>query len=700
MPDRGNPLSYNVVGEVRLAPNPWDERRLINELVNEAVKADQDRTSLLDEWSRLTKLRYGIRKDKTFPWRNAANMSVPYIDHAIRKFKPMLMNLFVQPDPIVEFVGEDPQAVEAERMAEVTYNWLSKVQMNMIEPMTYVVDYMCHRGFGWAQVGWEYQTAYECRVVPVAHLFPMGVPPQPEFVAQVLIFQYDLDPQDRRIMASLIPAVQSIMAGAQFVKLSYRRAVQDRPAVWDRDPVQIITPPRCLDYPNAEWLVVQHILSVRALLQKEYDGFFLPGSVNRVANLIEMRQRNGQWNQGTGGVDSILSRSLYNEQQIQDEREKIFGVEDESNVMIWEIFHWSDHNGDGIPERVTTYVHPRSLTKLCTRPFTFPFHAWPFVKYDFEKTTRRLNSPRGISNMLKHLQKEINHQHNARLDSMTLRNAPVYQTQTLANWKPRNFRVIPGTVLQLPPGAKIEPIISNNTGFPEQVNEENMLRSIGETYIGIYDANLTSPTSQTRARTATEIQVSAQYAQATASLDGVLFQLQNRQLHEMIWQIFMDLSPPEIFVRVPGADPRQAQSLIIRKSDINKKFSLIPTGTLYNTNRALELANAREALQLFLNDQTGLINPHQLRQGYFQLLDYRWARRILNSPDQPRELQILQAGAAAPQDPEMQAALGMNPNQGQQMLPSPSQTQPYPSPLVNTENQPSFTQQMPVEVEE
>lgn len=684
MPDRTNPIAYNVVGEVSLADSEWDERNILNQIINEAIKADQDRTSLLDSWKYLTKLRYGIRKDKTFPWKNAANLSVPFVDQAIRKFKPMLMNLITQPDPIVEFVGEDPEAVGSERLAETTYNWLAKVEMNMLEPMAYVIDLMCHRGYGWAQLGWEYQTAYECRVVPVGQLFPRGVPPDPNIVAQALIFQYDLDPRDRRIAGSLTAAVQSIMQGAQFVKLSYRRAVNDRPAVWDRDPVQIIAPVRTTDYRNAEWLVVQHVLSIRALFQKEADGFFLPGTVNKIANMLEMRRRQQQWNFGGGGVDSVLSRSLYQEQLIQDEREKIFGIEDESNVMIWEIFHWSDHDGDGIPDRTITYVHPRSITKLCSRPFTYPFHQWPFVKFDFEKTTRRLNSPRGISAMLKDLQKEMNHQHNARLDSMTLRNAPVYQVPNLASFKARNFRVIPGTVLQLPAGAEIKPIMHDNHGFPEQVSEENLLRSVGETYIGIYDANITSPQSQTRARTATEIQVSAQYAQATASLDGTLFQLHMRELHEMVWKLFMDLGPPEIFVRVPGTDPNSSDPILrpVRKSEINKSFKLIPTGTIYNTNRALELANAREALQLFLNDQTGLINPHALRQWYFTMLDYRWARRILNSPEQAQELQTLRQAAAAWNTPEVQSAVNS------------------PDFQVPQQQMPQIPYQEPVEVEE
>lgn len=654
-----NPLGYNVLGTIQLGNSAFEEKMELSRLVNLGLRADYDRASLLDHWKKLTRLRYGIREPKTFPWKNASNLSIPFIDSSIRKYKPMLMRLIVEADPVVEFVGEDPEAVQQERLAEITYNWLFKTEMNALEPLAYIIDTMAHRGHAWAQVGWEYTTEYEVRSVPVRQLFPQGVPPDPQSVAFALILEYDLDPRDSRIGRPLMQAVAAIMQGAPWVKLAYRKVVADRPAIWDRDPVQMITPPRCTDYRNAEWIIVQHVLSDRKLQQLEADGFMIPGTVEKILGSLRREQRPNEAGYYSSGIDAVYSRSLYSEQVLNDDREKIFGREDEGNILLWEVYHWYDYNQDGLKERTVTFVHPRSITKCCSRPYSYPFPHWPFVKFDFERTNRRVNSPRGISGLLKDLQREINTQHNNRLDAMTLRNAPVYQVPLLAGFKARNFRVVPGTVLQLPAGAQITPIIQDRSAYPEQVNEENMLRAIGEQFVGIFDANITSPISMQKARTATEIQAAMQYTAATATMDSILFQLSMRDLHTMIWELFMDLGPEEVFIRVPGQDPNSNEPELrpVKKSEINKKYKLIPTGSIANTNRALQLANAREAMQIFLNDLTGFINPYFLRQWFLTLLDPRWGRKILNPPAQAQELQTLRQAAAAAQTPEVQAAM-------------------------------------------
>lgn len=663
--DRENPMAFRVLGNLQLGATPQEEQEEISSLIQTALSADEDRTTLLDHWKKLTRLRYGIRDEKNFPWKNASNLSIPYIDSAIRKYKPMLMRLIVEPDPVCEFIGEDPESAAQERIAEITYNWLFKTDMNALEPMAYIIDMMCHRGHAWAQVGWDYQTEYEVRSVSVRQLFPQGFPngsDPGQFVADKLIEEYGLDPEDQRIQGPLIQAVGQILQGAPWVQIAYRKVIADRPAIWDRDAVQMITPPRCTDPRNAEWIIVQHVLPLRKLQQLEADGFFMKGTVAEVRKSLNTKDDSkGE------GTDPIYSRSLHQEQAIQDDKEKIYGLEDEGNILIWEAYHWFDYNRDTLKERVVTYLHPRSQIKLSSRPYNYPLPCWPFVQFTFEKTNRRVNSSRGISGLLKDLQREINHQHNSRLDAMTLRNAPVYQVPTLAGFKARNFRVIPGTVLQMPAGAQITPIIQDRSSYPEQVNEENLLRAIGEQFIGIFDANITSPISATKARTATEIQAAMQYTAATATMDTILFQLSMRELHTMVWQLFLDLGPDEVFVRVPGQDPTTNEPELkrIKKVDINKKFKLMPVGSIANTNRALQLANAREAMQLFLNDPTGLIDPYYLRQWYLYLLDPRWGRKILNPPSKAQELQILRQAAAAMQTPEMQSAL----NSRQHMIP-------------------------------
>jgi len=678
MPDRPYLFSLDVLGPVQLGQTEADEKRNVRALIDQVLSADNARKGWLDRQQALTKLRFGIRRPKTFPWRGASNLSVPLIDPLIRRYRPFLMKLVVEPDPVVEFVGEDPEAVSAERRAESEYNWLFKTHMRALEPMAYLIDTLLHRGYGITQVGWDYQTEYECRVLNVpdfllSQKLDPAQPPDPAQLVPLLAAEYDVDLRDPRVLGALVKAVERIAAGDAFVKLAFKRVVLDRPAIWDRDPVQVIVPPRTTDYANCEHITVQHVLSLRRLKQMEADGFFKSGTIKKI---IDDRKTASNQRLGENGV--IDSPSLSSEQSLDDERERIWGIEDDDNILLWETYHWFDHDGDGMADRVVSWLHPRSGTDCGTRPYPYPFRRWPFVQFAFERTSRRYHSPRGISAMLEHLQRGVNTQHNQRLDAMTLRNAPVYQTPVLAGFKARNFRAVPGTVLEMPGGGRMEPLLHDRGAVPEQVNEENMLRSLAESYVGTFDQALQGARGGVENRTATEINAIVQMTAATASMDAILFQLSMQELHSMIWELWMDLGPKEVSIKINGENEQtgEAQLVTIKKSEVNKKFKLFPTGTIANTNHALELAKAKEALTFFANDQTGFINEREIRNWYFGLLDARQARRIVLGPEQAAYIKALkQAAAALQQNPGLLSGASggapPEPEPNTEMIPEP-----------------------------
>lgn len=654
MADRSYPFSQAILGNVRLGASEADEQNVVSRLVNDITRADENRRSWLDRQQALTRLRFGIRKPKNFPWPKASNLGIPLVDSQIRRMKPLLLKLLTQPDPIVEFVGEDARAVEAERTAEAEYNWLFKTKMSALDPMIYTIDSILHRGYGVVQVGWEYKTEYECRVVMAADMFPQGVPQNPDAIKAKLVQEFDLASKlsDRRVAAGLDAATNGLLRGEPGVKVAFKRVIDDRPALWDREPVTVIVPPRTTDYGSAAYVCVQHIIDSRTFKQRAADGFFSKSVVADILADVGDRARN---------VDELTTgnNSLAQENNLDDERERIWGREDEDNILIWEIYTWFDIDGDGLLDRVVLHVHPRTGKLLSSRPFALPFHRWPFVKFDFEKTSRRWHSPRGISAMLESLNREVNAQHNARIDAMTLHNAPIYQTPIVAGFKAKAFRAVPGSTVQVPLGSEIKPMLHDRASFPESVNEENLLRNIAEGYVGAFDNTLVNAASDRR--TATEVNAAVQLAASTASLDTILFQLQMREVHELIWELWLEFRPNEVSYKVLGTDPNsnEPQLTTVKKSEINQKFRLFPTGTIANTNHALELSNAREAMQFFLNDQSGFVNGYELRKWYTGLLDYRIARRLINPPQQAQELQTLRQAAASIQaDPGLLAQFG------------------------------------------
>jgi hypothetical protein len=647
MPTRSNPL------DVVTAPLPDS---VVDGLIKDALKADDDRLGWLEKQRQLSKIRYLVRpKNKTFPWPGCSNIGIPLIDTIIRKYKPMLMKLLVESDPVVEFQGEDPEAVDSERLAEDVYSWLFRTESNAIESMSYVIDIMAHRGLSFGQVNWQYRRERQVRSVSIADILPPGVVPdqiEDQGILQLLVQHYELQEDD---LPEAERVIEEFRAGQERSFLRTWRVVHDRPVVWERDPVQVIVPPRTTDIADAEWIVVQHVLTLRQLKRMEADGYFRPGAVDEI--MTHKDDDNVQ-------NDPFFTPSQRMLEEMQREREKIWGHEDEGNMLVWEVFTWHDSDNDGKPERIHTWIHPRSKVNLISRPYLFPFARWPLVPFHFERTNRRWHSSRGISHMLEFLQREVNAQHNARIDGMTLRNAPAYQVTALGQFRGRNYRVIPGTVLTMPGAAKIEPILHDRGAFPETAQEENILRRLAEDYVGTFDAAVSDPfRGGGSPRTATEIQAVAQFASSTASFDAILFQTAMKELHTMLWSLFHDLGPREVFIRV-GGTAAEPISRLVRKSDIDHKYRLVPVGTIANTNRALELAHAREALQLYVNDATGFINPWELRRWHLSLLDSRRARRILNDPNQAQELTTLrQAASELQNNPELQAALQGGVNQ-------------------------------------
>jgi len=659
MPNRTFPYSVAYTGNIRLGPTEDAEKRVLHRLIQDGLTADTERQGWLDRQDALTRLRLGIRKPKTFPWPGASNLSIPVVDAQIRKFKPMLMRLIVQPDPVVQFDSEDmdPGAEEAERLAEAEYTWLFRTKMKSIEPLAYIVDSIAHNGYGVAQIGWNYRTEYECRVADVRSLFGDQPPTDVQQVVALLAQEYDVPRGEARVERSLEKAAQDALAGKPFVKLSYIRVVDDQPALWDRAPQQIIVPTRCTNYGDAEWIIVQHLFSARTLRQRERDGFFVKGFVDKILGAFKKDNQNFR-----GSDFGNESPSMNQWQTTQDETDKTWGREDPDNILLWEIYHWADPDDDGLSERVVTFVHPRTRAHGSTRLYGFPFHKWPFQKLDFEKVSRRFNSPRGISSKLEGIQRAVNATHNARLDGMALRNAPVHQMPVLAGFKARNLQMIPGKIIETPMGTEIKPVIQDRGAFPESMSEENYLRSIAEGYIGTFDQALSNPMGGGDNRTATEVNASVQLSASTASLDTILFQLGMGEIHEMIWELWMDMRPEELIIKVKGDDPNSNNAVLrsIKKHEINKKFRLYPAGTIANTNRALELANAREALNFFAPDASGLIDPYELRYWYFSLLDPRVARKVVLPRDKAAYNQtLMQAAAEVQADPSLLASMGM-----------------------------------------
>lgn len=102
------------------------------------------------------------------------------------------------------------------------------------------------------------------------------------------------------------------------------------------------------------------------------------------------------------------------------------------------------------------------------------------------------------------------------------------------------------------------------------------------------------------------------------------------QVHKQLWRLEQEFGPEELIFRVTGEEmPRFA-----KKHEIMFDFDLVPSGTPANTSKQLAMARAREALQLFLQDGSGLIRREELYKHYFNVLDRNLGKLLIRPPEE------------------------------------------------------------------
>jgi hypothetical protein len=123
--------------------------------------------------------------------------------------------------------------------------------------------------------------------------------------------------------------------------------------------------------------------------------------------------------------------------------------------------------------------------------------------------------------------------------------------------------------------------------------------------------------------------------------DAALFQTGMTKVHTQLWRLWQEFGPEEEYMRVAG----NSEPIKITKEEIDDDYDIVPSGTPANTSQALNLARAREMLQIFAADQTGIIDKHELYKYYVDLMDSNLSKIMIRSPEETAAMQQVMAAA-------------------------------------------------------
>jgi hypothetical protein len=598
--------------------------------------AEQDLMPWLKKQQWLSELRYGHLPKRKLPWRGAANISTDLIDSIIRRWKPGIASLMLDANPIATLTPWEQSDFEAQFKAEQFLTGLF-ASMEPDAEAIYLADQVAHHGFALTREGWDYRTRRQARVVPSKDLFGEDIQ---EFVQQaitqaaqqgeeltaedvvieVLEQQYRLDSDDPEEGAMLEEAASRLLSGAEYVRLTSVTIDRDRPAWRAASAIDFIAP---MDQnpEDAEFAVFLHDFSPDEVKARVQAGEWEPEAA-RIALSKASEDREG----------TLSTTNLRDEiKDFLNRRQRKGNLQRRGCVL------WIAPDAPGGEEDVSAV--------LALYEYPFPFQAWPFTVYKFSGDALRPWDSRGISEMLASHQRVTNEFQNARLNASQILLSPVFKQKTrdLGETTAINWR--PGGTIKVRAMDDIEPVVHDLRILAELIREEQVTQRQAETYIGVFDATLTNLQQSRERRTAAEVNAIQGISASIFNLDARLFQDSFSRSLGKIWNLYLEWGPNEMWLRLMS-EPLPMQFL---KDEIGRNFDLRASGTPSNTNRALQMGNVSQMLQLMLNPavfQSGQFNLGELVKYWISLIDAKLATRVVRPDEEAAAIQQIQRAAA------------------------------------------------------
>jgi hypothetical protein len=238
----------------------------------------------------------------------------------------------------------------------------------------------------------------------------------------------------------------------------------------------------------------------------------------------------------------------------------------------------------------------------------------------YELSDDRWFSHRGIPEMIEDITKEIDMQHNMKLDSQTMRNAPMYLYRAgLVNKNTMQFSWGQGIAVggMQPLGDVIAPLNNSNPNVEFSYKDEQMLlEGRVEELIGQADFTLQSMINKRQPRTLGEVSMQQQNMNSLFSLDADLMRGSFEELFNWIWELWCQYGDDQYEFAYFGKEG--FEPIRLTKEEVQGKYKITVRGNDQNTNPQVRLQKAQMILQIQQNPlaiQSGVISPINMANG-------------------------------------------------------------------------------------
>lgn len=600
----------------------------INSLVEESQNQASTWKSDNEKWH---KLRMRIKKSKAFPFPGCANLRMPTVETKLRKLKSNLVRVVFGVRPIVQAIPEPTGNLQTAQKIEKFLDHLIMDIMDYKSKGIISIDQTIEKGFYLNKVYWKLDITTRIENFKISDLnkedklalYSLDTPR--EAIVQWLLKYYDVDMHELVSENNIKEAnrcVDVILSGNEKVDCSFQDVLYNFPDVAMCNPEFVGVPS------DSGWDVDK----VRAINHE----FYIPYEELKT-NVKYKNWSKDALNEITSGL-SRLSELDSTTEQIKSDREGITIDNNPSKLIrIWETYLYYDINNDGEAEKCVITSAPDF--SLILRKITLPFFSgkWPFVKFVNEITDDRWYSHRGLPCLIEDLVKEIDTQHNQKLDNQTLRNTPMI-TFRAGVVNPNLVKFMTGQAI--PRHDPDDITIMNNTNLNAEFSyerEQMALEAKIEELTGQVDYTLQSMINKRQPRTLGEVQYQAQSQQVVFSLDSETYTSQFSKLFSMIWDMWCQYG--DDYTEFSYFGENGWEKIRLTKEEVQGKYKIVVRGNDQNFNPQQRQSKAEFMLSAISNPvalQSGIVQPQNIFNAYkrlFQVMDEQW-NEFITDPSQ------------------------------------------------------------------
>jgi len=572
----------------------------------------QDAKNAVITWStkhdKYYRLRIRHKKTKNFPFPGSSNLRLPTIEMYIRKIKSNLIGLYSNIKPRVQVIPQSDTDLNKANKIEKFLDWLADYKIKLLEKLILITDKMLEKGFCIAEVDWRMEDDTRTEVLSLDDLsvdeamWVFDLETSDDMLMQALIQKLKVDTSETVVgdnLEELAKVIEQIRSGKDKIKVTLKDELYNAPVVNVIDPAHFFV--------NSDAGI--DIQKLRFCGYEFYEPY---------ENLKKWSQKGIIDKEALDNIDYLAQTGIKQDKLVETTKDLHEGIQRLNNpshlVKLYKIFTYYDLDEDGVDEKCMFLVAPEFREVLKKTALPYDHKKWPFIRFATEVIDDRWYSARGIPAHLEDISKEIDAQHNQKIDNQTIRNAPMFKFRSgVVN--PNLVKFIPGQGIPIPGMTPLDDalkIIDNHNAAVDfsYEREEMLLKTVIQEYLGVMDYSLQSMINRREPRTATEAQMQQASMGQVFSLDAAMFTLSLSEIFTQILELCQQYMPERVFTLVTGSEG--IEPIHMERDEIQGKYHIVARGNDINSNPRLKLERAIGNVQVLLSPvplQMGVVTP-------------------------------------------------------------------------------------------